>query len=61
MALANKLWDAVTGELLENLLLHGEVTSVCFSADGKQIASALHSGIVDVELWDVATGEADHP
>ena len=50
-----RLWDAETGACVRTLEGHGDfVTSVCFSPDGKQLAS----GSVDttVRLWDVEAG-----
>ncbi len=50
-----KLWDADTGQLLRTFAGHsGEVTSVAFSPDGKQLFSGGSDGTR--KLWDVATG-----
>ena len=51
-----RLWDAATGRLLKTFTGHMDsVSSVCFSPDGKTIAS----GSLDrtVRLWDTATGK----
>jgi WD40 repeat protein len=50
-----RLWDAVTGTLLQTLKGHSsEVTSVAFSPDSKRVVS----GSVDrtVRIWDTVTG-----
>ena len=54
-----KLWDAVTGKPILTLRGHAKrVTSVVFSADGKQLASASYDGTAKV--WDghIASQEA---
>jgi autotransporter-associated beta strand protein len=55
-----KVWDAQTGQ--EILSLHGHtapVTSVCFSPDGRRLASASHDSTVKV--WDAQTGQEQLP
>src|SRR5262249_50681310 len=52
---AVRVWDAATDR--EELVLQGHtdfVTGVCFSPDGKRLASASWDGTVKV--WDTATG-----
>ena len=50
-----RLWDAATGRELHTLNIGGP-RSVCFSSDGKQIAS--YGGFDKrIMLWDVATGQ----
>ena len=62
------LWDAATGKELRRLYDHDRwindehrysELSVCFSPDGTRIASAGNDRTV--KLWNVTTGEADHP
>ncbi len=55
-----KVWDAATGQELLTLRGHTDaVLSVCFSPDGRRLASA--SGEVnrpgEVKVWDAATGQ----
>ena len=51
-----RLWDATTGELLQQLKGHqSEVTSVVFSPDGKQVATA--SWDKTARVWNATTGE----
>jgi WD40 repeat protein/tetratricopeptide (TPR) repeat protein len=50
------VWDAQTGQ--ETLTLHGHtapVTSVCFSPDGRRLASASYDNAVKV--WEAQTGQ----
>ena len=53
-----RIWDAATGAAVGSPLSghDGIVLSVCFSPDGKKIAS----GAIDktVRIWDAATGAA---
>ncbi|MDJ0782266.1 MAG: WD40 repeat domain-containing protein, partial [Desulfosarcinaceae bacterium] len=52
-----RLWDAATGEALQELKGHtGYVWSVSFSPDGQIIASG--SADKTMRIWDAATGEA---
>jgi len=51
-----RLWDVVTGKEIGQLAGHTKgVTSVCFSGDGKALASC--DGVDCIRLWDVATGK----
>ena len=51
-----KIWDATTGELVNELLGHSDgVNSVCFSPDGSRIASA--SFDKKVKVWNSKTGQ----
>jgi WD40 repeat protein len=51
-----KIWDAATGNEVYTLKGHtGFVNSVCFSRDGRRLASADGDGTVKV--WDAATGK----
>jgi WD40 repeat protein/serine/threonine protein kinase len=56
-----KVWDAAGGRLLRTLTGHtGNVSSVAFSADSKQLASASFAsptGPGEVKIWDAAGGE----
>ena len=48
MFISERLWDAVTGACVRTLEGHGRaVMSVCFSPDGKQLAS----GSWDETVW----------
>ena len=51
----NKVWDAVTGEIINTLTGHsGSVTSVSFSPDGSRIVSGSQDN--SVRVWDAVTG-----
>jgi WD40 repeat protein/tetratricopeptide (TPR) repeat protein len=51
-----KVWDAQTGQEQRTLRGHtGEVTSVCFSPDGRRLATA--SLDRTVKVWDAQTGQ----
>ena len=51
-----KVWDAEKGQELLTLKGHtGFVRSVCFSPDGKRLASA--AGTRRLEVWDAETGQ----
>jgi WD40 repeat protein/serine/threonine protein kinase/tetratricopeptide (TPR) repeat protein len=50
-----RIWDAQSGVELKVLRGHERVSSICFSPDGRQIASAGRNW--GIKLWDVATGE----
>ena len=55
MCIRDRLWDVETGACVRTLEGHGHwVNSVCFSPDGKQLASG--SADRTVRLWDVETG-----
>ena len=55
MCIRDRLWDVETGACVRTLEGHGDVVdSVCFSPDGKQLASG--SWDETVRLWDVETG-----
>src|SRR5207249_2389938 len=60
-----KLWDARTGKERHSLTGHtAQVADVCFSPDGRRLATAaalwdVHRGVYaggEVKLWDVAAG-----
>jgi WD40 repeat protein len=51
-----KIWDAATGHEVRTLKGHrGEVRAVCFSPDGKRLASAAREDTLKV--WDARTGK----
>ncbi|HMN31442.1 MAG TPA: hypothetical protein PKE45_25055, partial [Caldilineaceae bacterium] len=51
-----RLWDSHTGQCLHMLQGHvNEVRSVCFSPDGRLLASGSYDETI--KLWDVQTGE----
>ena len=51
-----RLWDATSGKLLRQFAGHtGDVLSVAFSPDGKQVATGARDATA--RLWDVATGK----
>jgi WD40 repeat protein len=50
-----RLWDVTTGELLRNLVGHGDrIYAIAWSPDGKILASS--SADETILLWDVETG-----
>jgi WD40 repeat protein len=50
-----RLWDAVTGALLQTLEGHSSsFSSVAFSPDGKQVVSGSYDSTV--QLWNALTG-----
>lgn len=52
---AISIWDASTGVLLRQLGDHSQsVETICFSQDGRRLASAGRDGVVN--LWDVSEG-----
>lgn len=53
---AISFWDPDTGNLLRQLGGHAQpVETICFSRDGRRLASAGRDGLVN--LWEVARGE----
>jgi WD40 repeat protein len=51
-----RIWDAVTGQLLQTLSGHeGFVTDVEFSPDGKRLVTG--SGDNTAKVWDILTGQ----
>ena len=51
-----RLWDTHTGQPLRNLIGHEDIVwSMCYSPDGKTLASGSFDGTV--RLWDTCTGQ----
>lgn len=48
-----RLWNARTGQVLDDLDIHGEVTQLTFSPDGHRMALAYVDGQTDI--WDAVT------
>lgn len=49
-----KLWDALTGEIINTLIVYDSINDMCFSRDNKKIISC--SG-KDIKIWDTQTGK----
>jgi WD40 repeat protein len=53
-----KVWDTLTGQTKRTLKGHASsVTSLCFSPEGRRLASASQDGTV--KLWDAQTGQLE--
>ena len=52
-----RFWDVDTGNKIAENRIGGDVRSVRFSADGKQVLTASRAGVHHISRWDPATGQ----